>query len=41
VPERRLLGPTTPRPSGAYQSSPETPATALRLNLQGWPLVRH
>ncbi len=41
VPERRLLGPTTPRPSGAYQSSPEAPVTALRLNLQGWPLVRH
>ncbi len=41
VPERRLLGPATLKPSGAYQSSPETPVAALRPNLQGWPLVRH
>ena len=41
VPERRLLGPATPKPSGAYQSSPESPVAALRPNLQGWPLVRH
>ncbi len=33
--------PGTPKPSGAYQSSPETPVTALRPALQGWPLVRH
>jgi hypothetical protein len=40
VPERRLTGPATPRPSGAYQLS-EAPITAFRPSLQGWPLVRH
>jgi hypothetical protein len=40
VPERRLTGPATARPSGAYQLS-EAPITALRPSLQGWPLVRH
>ncbi len=41
VPERRLLGAVTPKPSGAYQPAPETPVTALRPSLQGWPLIRH
>ena len=41
IPERRLLGPATPKPSGAYQPAPETPVTALRPSLQGWPLIRH
>jgi len=41
VPERLLIGPATPKPSGAYQAAPETPVTALRPSLQGWPLVRH
>jgi hypothetical protein len=41
VPERRLTGPATARPSGAYQLSQDTPVTALRPSLQGWPLVRH
>lgn len=40
VPERRLTGPASARPSGAYQLS-EAPITALRPSLQGWPLVRH
>jgi hypothetical protein len=40
VPERRLTGPASTRPSGAYQLS-EAPITALRPSLQGWPLVRH
>jgi hypothetical protein len=43
VPERRLLGPATARPSGAYQPDREAPAAVspLRPSLQGWPLVRH
>jgi hypothetical protein len=43
VPERRLLGPLTARPSGAYEQAPETPVavSTLRPSLQGWPLVRH
>lgn len=41
VPERRLLGPATPRPSGAYEQAAEAPVTALRPRLQGWPLIRH
>jgi len=41
VPERRLTGPATARPSGAYQLSQDTPVAALRPSLQGWPLVRH
>jgi hypothetical protein len=40
VPERRLTGPVTARPSGAYERT-EAPITALRPSLQGWPLVRH
>ncbi len=41
VPERLLLGLTTPKPWGAYQASPNAPVTVLRPSLQGWPLVRH
>ena len=43
VPERRLLGPATARPSGAYEHASETPVAVspLRPSLQGWPLVRH
>jgi hypothetical protein len=41
VPERRLMGPATARPSGAYEQMSEAPVTALRANLQGWPLIRH
>ena len=43
VPERRLLGPATARPSGAYeQASDATVAVStLRPSLQGWPLIRH
>jgi hypothetical protein len=41
VPERRLLGAATLKPSGAYQPSAETPVTVLRSSPQGWPLVRH
>ena len=43
VPERRLLGPATARPSGAYEQAPETPVavSTLRPSLQGWPLIRH
>jgi hypothetical protein len=43
VPERRLLGPVTARPSGAYQPAQERPVAVspLRPSLQGWPLVRH
>ncbi len=43
VPERRLLGPTTARPSGAYQPVAEAGAevSPLRPSLQGWPLIRH
>jgi len=43
VPERRLLGPATARPSGAHeQASDATVAVStLRPSLQGWPLVRH
>lgn len=40
VPERRLTGPVTARPSGAYERA-EAPVTALRPSLQTWPLVRH
>jgi hypothetical protein len=40
VPERRLTGPLTARPSGAYERD-QAPVTALRPSLQGWPLVRH
>ena len=43
VPERRLLGPATARPSGAHeQASDATVAVSTRRpSLQGWPLVRH
>ena len=40
VPERRLTGPLTARPSGAYERD-QAPVMPLRLSLQGWPLVRH
>jgi len=43
IAERRLIGPALPKPSGAYEPDAETVATvsALRPNLQGWPLLRH
>ena len=43
VPERRLLGPATARPSGAYEqaSEPAVDISTLRHSLQTWPLVRH
>ncbi len=43
VPERRLIGPASARPSGAYEqaSDPELDLPALRPSLQGWPLLRH
>jgi len=43
VPERRLLGPATARPSGAYEQASETAVavSTLRPSLQTWPLVRH
>ena len=43
VPERRLLGPSTARPSGTYQSAahPEVAVSPLRPSLRGWPLIRH
>jgi hypothetical protein len=44
VAERRLLAPTTVRPSGAYEQVDESRVAAvspLRPSLQGWPLVRH
>jgi hypothetical protein len=43
IPARRLIGPASARPSGAYEQFPDPsvdPAT-LRPSLQGWPLVRH
>ena len=40
VPERRLSGPLTARPSGAYERD-QAPVIPLRPSLQGWPLVRH
>jgi hypothetical protein len=41
VPARRLLGPATARPSGAYEQAAEAPVTVLRPRVQGWPLIRH
>jgi hypothetical protein len=44
IAERRLAGPATAKPSGAYESERESRLTAvspLRPRLQGWPLVRH
>jgi hypothetical protein len=43
IPARRLIGPASVRPSGAYEQFPDPsvdPVT-LRPSLQGWPLVRH
>ncbi len=40
VPERRLTGPLTARPSGAYERD-QALVMPLRPSLQGWPLVRH
>jgi hypothetical protein len=43
VAERRLIGPATVKPSGAYEADPEslTAVSPIRPSLQGWPLVRH
>jgi hypothetical protein len=43
VAERRLIGPATAKPSGAYERDVETVAavSALRPTRQGWPLIRH
>jgi hypothetical protein len=43
VPERRLIGPATARPSGAYEqfSDPSVDPATLRQGLQTWPLLRH
>jgi hypothetical protein len=44
VPERRLIGTATLKPSGAYErDAAENVAavSALRPSLQGWPLLRH
>lgn len=43
VAERRLTGPATAKPSGAYERDAETVAavSALRPTRQGWPLIRH
>jgi hypothetical protein len=43
VPERRLRGQTTTKPSGAYERASEeaVAVSPLRSSLQGWPLVRH
>lgn len=43
VPERRLIGPATARPSAAYEqlSDPAVDPATLRPNLQTWPLIRH
>ncbi|HUU66542.1 MAG TPA: hypothetical protein VMW57_04570 [Methyloceanibacter sp.] len=41
VPERHLLARTGAKPSGAYEQAQDAPITALRPNVQGWPLVRH
>ena len=40
VPERRLTGPLTARPSGTYERD-QALVMPLRPSLQGWPLVRH
>ena len=40
VPERRLTGPLSARPSAAYERD-QAPVMPLRPSLQGWPLVRH
>ena len=43
IAERRLIGPASPKPSGAYERDAENVAnvSALRPSLQGWPLLRH
>lgn len=44
VSERRLSGPATVKPSGAYESDAESGVAAvstLRPSAQGWPLIRH
>jgi hypothetical protein len=43
VPQRRLVGSTAARPSGAYQVAAErgVGVSPLRPSLQGWPLIRH
>jgi hypothetical protein len=43
VPQARLAGPATSRPSGAYQplTDASVAVSPLRPNPQGWPLVRH
>jgi hypothetical protein len=43
VPERRLLGKSAARPSGAYELGTAAPVAVspLRPTVQGWPLVRH
>ena len=43
VAERRLIGPGTAKPSGAYERDAEAMAavSALRPTRQGWPLIRH
>jgi hypothetical protein len=40
VPERRLTGPLSARPSAASERD-QAPVIPLRPSLQGWPLVRH
>lgn len=44
VAKRRLIGPALPKPSGAYERDAAdnvAAVSALRPNLQGWPLLRH
>jgi hypothetical protein len=41
VPEHYLTAGVTAKPCAAYEQAPDAPITALRPNLQGWPLVRH
>jgi hypothetical protein len=43
VPERRLIGPASARPSGAFEQplDPSLDPAALRPSLQIWPLLRH
>jgi hypothetical protein len=42
VPKRHLVAQGPLKPSGAYEQTPgDAPITALRRDLQAWPLVRH
>jgi hypothetical protein len=43
VPERRLIGPASARPSGSFEqlSDPSVDPAALRPSWQSWPLLRH